>query len=114
MTRLILEFASYFAKTPLCIGTAKGAEYVHFPKPGFTELNMKPYRLGPVVNQVIDDIMEQYVKAGRYVRGASPIVSPGFLVMMPRSSENIVHAYKLLKMVKKDKECRSWGATIRE
>jgi len=54
----------------------------------YSPLIQKPYVVGPVLEEIMKRLIQQYVDAGFYIRGTSQYVSPAFVVVKPKKSDD--------------------------
>ena len=54
----------------------------------YSPLIQNPYVVGPVLEEIMKRLIQQYVDAGFYIRGTSQYVSPAFVVVKPKQSDD--------------------------
>ena len=54
----------------------------------YSPLIQKPYVVGPVLEEIMKRLIQQYVDAGFYIRGTSQYVSPAFVVEKSKKSDD--------------------------
>jgi hypothetical protein len=54
----------------------------------YSPLIRKRYEVGPVVEEIMKRLIQHYVDAGFYIRGTFQYVSPAFVVVKPKKSDD--------------------------
>ena len=60
----------------------------HVELSDYSPLIQKHYVVGPVLEEIMKRLIQQYVDAGFYIRGTSQCVSPAFVVVKPNKSDD--------------------------
>ena len=78
----------------------------------YSPLIQKPYVVGPVLEEIMKRRIQQYVDAGFYIRGTSQYVSPAFVVVKPKKSDDTSWEYLTRNFIQSKK--RSMDDVIQE
>ena len=79
-------------------------------------VRLKPYKLGYVLEYVLEQEIEKYVKGGRWIRGTPAWTSPVFLHLVPKRRDlpDELRKEKLKHLSTEARSLDDWAGLIRE
>lgn len=96
---LLIRFQHVFSKGPEDIGLTDKIEHTIRLKPGTRPIRLHPYRVGPFLQQKIDDEIDKLLGLGLIEESLSPWSVPIVMVSKPDNAKSMTVDYRKLNAV---------------